>query len=117
MGKNTKGSNAKRTPSQNHCSTGESLTTTQRYKKLSWEKQFKQLDIEFKKGAFTMKTVSVKTGIDRANICRYIVKRRKQNKIYLVKYGICPITKMGGVGFYTTNSELYYSLIKLNDDK
>ena len=39
MGKNTKGSNAKRTPSQNHCSTGESLTTTQRYKKQCWFKR------------------------------------------------------------------------------
>jgi len=117
MGKKIKGSNAKRTPSQNHCSTGESGATTQRYKKQSWNEQFKRLDIEFSKGSFTMKTVSIKTSIDRANICRYISKRRKQNRIYLVKYGICPITKMAGVGFYTSNSELYYSLNKLNDDK
>ena len=118
MAKKNKGSNAKRTPSTNHCSTGESLTTNQRYKKLSWEKQFKQLDIEFKKGAFTMKTVSVKTGIDRANICRYIGKRRKQNKVYLVKYGVCPITKTAGVGFYTTNLELFKeSTNRLNNIK
>ena len=115
MAKKNKGSNAKRTPS--NCITGESLTTNQRYKKQSWDDQFKRLDIEFRKGVYTMKTVSLKLDIDRANICRYIGKRRKQNKIYLVKYGICPITKTGGVGFYTTNSELYYSLIKLNDDK
>ena len=107
MGKNNKGSNAKRTPLSNHCSTGESHTTNQRYKKHAWNVQFKRLDIEFNKGYFTMKTVSVKTGIDRANICRFIAKRRNQNRIYLVKYGICPITKTGRVGFYTSNFDFY----------
>lgn len=107
MGKNNKGSNAKRTPFSNHCSTGESFTTKQRYKKQSWKDQFRKLDIEFNKGIYTMKTVSVKLDIDRANICRYISKRKKQNRIYLVHYGICPITKSGGVGFYTSNIDLF----------
>lgn len=108
--KNQKRDVINNTPQSNYRSTGESPTTKQIYKNQSWNEQFYKLDIEFKKGAFTMKTVSVKTGIDRANICRYIAKRRKQNKIYLVKYGICPITKTGGVGFYTTNVELNNSL-------
>jgi hypothetical protein len=86
MGKNNKGSNAKRTPLSNHCSTGESHTTNQRYKKHAWNVQFKRLDIEFNKGYFTMKTVSVKTGIDRANICRFVSKYRKENRIYLEEF-------------------------------
>lgn len=73
----------------------------------SWNSQFKTLDAEFSKGLFTMKQMSVRTKIDRANICRYIAQRRKQNKIHLVKFGICPITKTGGVGFYTMNWEKF----------
>jgi cell fate regulator YaaT (PSP1 superfamily) len=105
MKRNRKGSNAKRTPSQNRI-TGES-STNQRYNFQSWKKQYRKLDFEFSKGAFTMKTVSVKLNIDRANICRYIAKRRKENRIYLVKYGECPITKTKGVGFYTSDFNLY----------
>jgi hypothetical protein len=105
MNRKRKGSNAKRTPSQNRI-TGKS-STKQRYKNQSWEQQFKRLDLEFDKGYFTMKTISIKTGIDRANICRYIQKRRKQNKIYLVQYAKCPITGSNGVGFYTANFDLY----------
>lgn len=100
MGKNNKGSNAKRTPSNR-------ITTHQIYKKQSWEHQHRKLDTEFNKGVFTMKTVSVQLEIDRSNICRYCAKRRKQNRIYLVKFGICPVTNSGGVGFYTTNFELF----------
>ena len=39
MEKSIKGSNAKHTPSQNHCTTGESFTTNQRYKKQNWIKR------------------------------------------------------------------------------
>jgi hypothetical protein len=105
MEKKRKGSNAKRTPSQNRI-TGES-STNQRYKKQSWERQYKRLDIAFLKGIFTMKTISIKTGIDRANICRYIANRRQQNKVFLVKKDVCPITKVKNVGFYTTDFDLY----------
>jgi hypothetical protein len=81
-----KGSNAKRTPSQNRI-TGEGFTN-QRYKNQSWEKQFKLLDFEFNKGFFTMKSMSLKTGIDRANICRYIGKRRNLIFTWNLKWGI-----------------------------
>ncbi|MBT6685759.1 MAG: hypothetical protein HOB05_05460 [Bacteroidetes bacterium] len=54
----------------------------------------------------TMLMVSVETGIMRANICRYIDTLRKQNNIYLIRKGICPISKYSKVGFYTTNPEL-----------
>lgn len=90
--------------------TGESFRINQRYKKTSFNEQFKRLDLMFFQGYYTMKQVSIQSNIDRANICRYISKRRRQNSIYLVKYGICPITKSSGVGFYTTNKELFHSL-------
>ena len=106
MKENKKGSNAMHTPSQNRI-TGE-RSTNQRYKNESWKRQFRKLDFEFSKGAFTMKTVSVKLDIDRANICRYVALRKKQNRIFLVKHDKCPITKSKGVGFYTTNYDLYY---------
>lgn len=97
--------------------TGESFRTNQRYKKTSFNEQFKRLDSMFFQGCYTMKQASILTKIDRANICRYVSKRKKTNSIYLVKYGICPITKSSGVGFYTTNKELFHSLIQNNNGK
>lgn len=67
------------------------------------EQQFQKW---FNRGIFTMKQVSVKTDIDRANICRFIGKMKRSNSIYLVRRGICPITK-DIAGFYTTNYNLY----------
>ena len=77
------------------------------------EKQFLKY---FNRGVFTMKQVSVKTNIDRANICRFIAKRRKYKTIYLVRKGLCPITKYRA-GFYTTNFEMYNTLKYLNHGK
>jgi hypothetical protein len=94
------------TPLSNHCITGES-STKRRYKKLPILDQFKATEQEFFKGFFTMKTIAVKLGIDRANVCRYVATLRKSNRIQFVKKGICPITKCSGVGFYTTNPEYF----------
>lgn len=52
----------------------------------------------------TMLMVSVETGIERANICRYVATLRKQGRIFLIRNGICPITKHRA-GFLTTNVE------------
>jgi RNA:NAD 2'-phosphotransferase (TPT1/KptA family) len=71
--------------------------------KATQEKQFRKW---FERGIFTMKQVSVKTDIDRANVCRFIAKMRRYNNVYLVRKGICPITK-DIAGFYTTNYDLY----------
>jgi hypothetical protein len=73
----------------------------------SFDAQFKIFDRQFFKGIYTMKQVSIKTGFDRANICRFVAKKRNSNSIFFVRYGICPITKNAGVGFYTTNYDLY----------
>jgi RNA:NAD 2'-phosphotransferase (TPT1/KptA family) len=71
--------------------------------KATQEQQFQKW---FNRGIFTMKQVSVKTDIDRANVCRFISKMKRSNSIYLVRRGICPITK-DVAGFYTTNYNLY----------
>ena len=86
--------------------TGES-STKRRYKNISIVDQFKATEQEFFKGLFTMKNVAFNLGIDRANVCRYVATLRKSNRIQFVKKGICPVTKTGGVGFYTTNPEYF----------
>ena len=90
----------------------QSILSIQKY-----EKQIKCFDFLFSSGAFTMKQVSVKSNVDRANICRYVAKRKQNNTIYLVRFGICPITKHTGVGFYTTNKALYSSLTRGSNAK
>jgi hypothetical protein len=54
----------------------------------------------------SMKMLSVKLNIDRANLCWYCREFRKNNKIGIVKKGICAITKQR-VNYYTTNPELF----------
>ena len=54
----------------------------------------------------TMLMVSIETGILRANICRYVAKWEKENRICIVRKGICQISKHRA-GFYTTNPDLF----------
>ncbi len=54
----------------------------------------------------TMLMVAVETGIMRASICRYVSQLRRNDSIYLVRKGICEISKYPGVGYYTTNPDL-----------
>jgi len=49
-----------------------------------------------------MLMISKETGVLRANICRYVSKFRKKDKIKLMYKSICPITKHRA-GFYTTD--------------
>jgi hypothetical protein len=58
-----------------------------------------------------MLMVSIETGILRANICRYVANWEKENRIYIVRKGICPISKHRA-GFYTTNPELFPSIVE-----
>lgn len=67
--------------------------------------QMKRVYLSFHKQPKTMLMVSIETGILRANICRYVAKWKKQNKVELVKFGICPITKHRA-GFYYTGKEV-----------
>lgn len=106
------------TPNQSILSTGKSFRTIQRYKKKSFEEQFKRLDFLFNKGIYTMKQASVILDIDRSNICRYVGKRKKNSSIYFVRFGICPITKTSGVGFYTINKDIFNNTLNsINNGK
>lgn len=55
--------------------------------------------------ATTQTAVCKATGLHQKNTCRYKSLLQKQNKLWVVKLGICPITKRSNVQFITTNSE------------
>jgi hypothetical protein len=68
--------------------------------------QFKRVFEGFFKEPQSMKMLSVKLKIDRANICWFCRDLRKENKLGIVKRGVCAITKQR-VNYYTTNPELF----------
>jgi DNA-binding transcriptional regulator LsrR (DeoR family) len=68
--------------------------------------QFKQTFEGFYKQPQTMKELSVRTGIDRANICRYCKTMRKQKAIAIVTKARCSITKHWA-NKYTTNPVMF----------
>jgi len=52
----------------------------------------------------TMLEVAKITGIERANVCRYVAGFRKKEHVLLVKYGFCKISG-SPAGFYKANME------------
>jgi hypothetical protein len=54
----------------------------------------------------SMKMLSIRLKIDRANICWFCRDLRKSNKIDIAKKGVCKITNRV-VNFYTTNPDLF----------
>lgn len=68
--------------------------------------QFKKVFEGFFKEPQSMKMLSIKLNIDRANICWFCRELRKNNQLGIVKKGICLITKQR-VNYYTTNPELF----------
>lgn len=52
----------------------------------------------------TMLEASYKTGILRANICRYVSYLRERNQLFLVGYRFCSISKRK-VGEYSTDEK------------
>lgn len=69
-------------------------------KKPSRKPQTKRVLKAFSKHPKTMLQVSKETGVRRANICRFIAVWKKQNRIGIAYFGLCPITK-ARAGFYT----------------
>jgi hypothetical protein len=65
--------------------------------------QLQQTQLAFFSQPKTMMQVAKQVGVDRANTCRYVATMRKVGAIWLVRKGICPVTRWPGVGFYTTN--------------
>jgi hypothetical protein len=80
-------------------------------KSTHFQVQMKRIFAAFYRQPKTMLMVSVETGILRANICRYVAEWEKQNCIKIVRKGICPISKHRA-GFYTTNPELFPSIVE-----
>jgi hypothetical protein len=60
----------------------------------------------------TMLQVEIETGVMRSNITWFVREWRKQNSIKIVRKGICPISKRGGVQYLTTNPELFPAIVK-----
>ncbi|HUH35294.1 MAG TPA: hypothetical protein VL022_05625 [Moheibacter sp.] len=78
--------------------------------------QMKRVFQSFYKQPKSMLMVSVETGILRANICRYVAEWEKRNCIEVVRKDICPISRHH-VGFYSTNPELFQSIVELSNTK
>jgi hypothetical protein len=85
-------------------------------KSTQFQAQMQRVFAAFYEQPKTMLMVSVETGILRANICRYVAKWEKENRICMVRKGICPISKHRA-GFYTTNPELFPSIEPSNTVK
>ncbi len=71
----------------------------------TFNNQLKRTYKAFRDAPKTMKQVSVETGIDRPNICRYVAYLRKRNKIAVLKKDTCPVTQHSAQ-FFTTDPEL-----------
>ena len=81
-----------------------SLMIKQRKDK-QFKDQLKKVYIGFFKEPQSMKMLSIKLKIDRANICWFCRHFRKNNQLGIAKKGVCKITKRV-VNYYTTNPEL-----------
>lgn len=60
----------------------------------------------------TMLMVAKETGIERANICRYVDIAVKLGTLFLVSYNLCAIT-LHVAGYYTTDKSLIRRPIQL----
>jgi len=69
--------------------------------------QFNKVFRAFYEFPKTMKEVDKETFIMRENICRYVRTLREQNRIALVGYRRCKVTRHRKVGIYTTNPDLF----------
>lgn len=68
--------------------------------------QFNTTFEAFNKKPQTMKELSIATGIDRANVCRYVRTLKKANRIAVYKKAYCSITKHLA-NYYTTDPSLF----------
>lgn len=65
---------------------------TQQSKDKHFSQQKKRVFNAFSRQPKTMKMVSVETGIDRANICRYCAQFREAGQLRFVGRWLCPVT-------------------------
>jgi len=67
--------------------------------------QLKTVFEAFSEAPATMLMIARRTGIERANICRYVATMRKADSIFFVRKGFCAITKH--TANYLTTNESY----------
>ena len=60
----------------------------------------------------TMLMVARETGIERANICRYVQRAVEIGVLFFVSYSLCAIT-LHKAGFYTTDKSLVHKPMQL----
>ncbi len=73
-----------------------------------------QITVEgLKRKPLTMLMLSHLTGIERANICRYIARLQRSNIVKLVKKAKCEITDFTA-GYYTSDENQFPSRKQLN---
>jgi hypothetical protein len=65
----------------------------------------------------TMLMVSIETGIRRSNITRFVAEWKRQNSVKIVRKGICPISKRGGVQYLTTNPDFFPAIVSPSKPK
>lgn len=92
-----------------HCSN--ILLRGNKSKDKHFQAQIKRVFSALYKQPKTMLMLSVETGILRANLCRYVAEWEKENRICIVRKGICSISKHRA-GFYTTNPELFPAIVE-----
>lgn len=80
--------------------------TEEQGKDSHFKNQFKRAFESFYKHPQTMMELSVKTGIDRANLCRYCRTMRIAGTIAVINKAYCSVTKHLA-NKYTTNPELF----------
>jgi hypothetical protein len=82
-----------------------------------WALQEKKVFACFYQQERTMYEVSKLTGVDRANICRFVGAWKKTGSIKVVRTGQDPYTKMHGVQFLSTNEMLWPTRKTVKIDK
>ena len=68
--------------------------------------QYKTVYQSLREHPKTMLSVSIETGILRANICRYIAEMLDKGQAQVVRKGLCPYTRFLA-GFYSTDPALF----------
>lgn len=72
----------------------------------TYHSQLKKVFKELKKEPKTMLEVSVRTGVLRANICRYIRTLKKRKQVAVTKVDKCRISKHKAQ-YFTTDKDLF----------
>lgn len=83
-----------------------SLNTNSKAKDTQFQAQMSKVFKAFYERPKTMLMVSIETNILRANICRYVAEWREQDRIEVVKKGLCKVSKHRA-GYLTTNPSLF----------